>query len=120
MINPLHIFFPFRTIVSDFGPTYTDDGFQKHLNLCCLHELQSPDGSEKMLLRLVASHILLKSLRALGELKHSRVDLLILAVKDVLDELHVICPHSHLEEVLSCCIKSQVVLPLAFCARIPC
>ena len=31
-------------------------------------------------------------------LKHSRVDLLILAVKDVLDELHVICPHSHLEE----------------------
>ena len=31
-------------------------------------------------------------------LKHSRVDLLILAVQDVLDELHIICPHSHLEE----------------------
>lgn len=73
-----------------------------------------------MLLRLVARHILLQRFGALSELKISKyriltqmwsfgivwflsylmnsgVNLLIFAVKDVLDELDVICPHSHLE-----------------------
>ena len=85
-----------------------------------LHELEGPDGGEEVLLRLVARHILLQRLGALSELKISKyriltqmwsfgivwflsylmnsgVNLLIFAVKDVLDKLDVICPHSHLE-----------------------
>ena len=30
-------------------------------------------------------------------LEDSRVNLLVLAVEDVLDKLHIVCPHSHLE-----------------------
>ena len=73
-----------------------------------------------MLLRLVARHILLQRFGALSELKISKyriltqmwsfgivwffrylmnsgINLLIFAVKDVLDKLDVICPHSHLQ-----------------------
>ena len=34
-----------------------------------LHQLEGPDGCEEVLLRLVAVHVLLQSLRALRELK---------------------------------------------------
>ena len=85
-----------------------------------LHELKGPDGSEEVLLWLVARHVLLQRFGALSELKISKyrnltqmwsfgivwffrylmnsgINLLIFAVKDVLDKLDVICPHSHLQ-----------------------
>ena len=91
-----------------------------------LHELEGPDGGEEVLLRLVARYVLLQSLRALRELQcffssiqrklcltaklssvanleHSGVNLLIFAVQDILDKLHVIRPHSHLEAAEKLC-----------------
>ena len=97
-----------------------DDPYVGHKVDPDLHELEGPDGGEEVLLGLVARHILLQRLRALSELKISKyrnltqmwsfgivwffrylmnsgINLLIFAVKDVLDKLDVICPHSHLE-----------------------
>merc|ERR1719270_126253 len=81
----------------------TEDCVEKCFDLSCLNKLEDAHGRTEVLLGLVAVGVFCQRLGGLGNISSRSLDLGVLAVHNVLDKLHVICPHSHLEAF--CCFS---------------
>merc|ERR1719270_219323 len=75
----------------------TEDCVEKCFDLSCLNKLEDANSRTEVLLGLVAVGVFCQRLGGLGNISSRSLDLGVLAVHNVLDKLHVICPHSHLE-----------------------